>query len=347
MKRLRIPGLVLIALASSALPACNQGSNPQPAKGDGNTYGKYVLHSTKYDNVDSNKAKDNAADVLTQLQNEERVCLIGLWAYNPPAILAAVKAAHKEGKVHIVGFDEDENTLLGIKDGYIYGTVVQQPFEFGYQSVKLMTALAKDPNAPLPAAAANGIMHVPHLIIKKDNVEAFHQKLNELKKPTAVPDKEAGGATRIKVGFVTNNPAEFWNIAEAGTRKAAAEFGVEVLFRRPKSGTAADQKVIIEDLLTQGVQALAISVVDPVNQHDFLNQIADRVPLITQDNDAPKTKRKCYIGTDNTEAGKAVGKMVQEVMPEGGTIAIFVGQPDPINAQQRRQGVLDQLAGKK
>src|ERR1700737_2729510 len=71
MKRLRIPALVMIAVAVGALPACNQGSSPQPGKGECNSFGKYTLHSTKYDNVDSNKAKDNAADVLTQLQNEE------------------------------------------------------------------------------------------------------------------------------------------------------------------------------------------------------------------------------------------------------------------------------------
>ncbi|HEV3203489.1 MAG TPA: substrate-binding domain-containing protein, partial [Gemmataceae bacterium] len=174
-----------------------------------------------------------------------------------------------------------------------------------------------------------------------------HNNLNELKKPVPQAKEGAVGGARIKVGFVSNNIAEFWNIAEAGTRKAAGELGVEVLFRRPKTPTAATQKEIIEDLLTQGVQALAVSVIDPDNQRDFLDQIADRVPLITQDNDAPQSKRKCYIGTDNYEAGKAAGQMVQEVMPQGGTIGIFVGQPDPINARQRRQGVLDQLAGKK
>ena len=152
---------------------------------------------------------------------------------------------------------------------------------------------------------------------------------------------------KIKVAFVTNNPKEFWLFAEAGANKGAEEAGVEVLFRRPPNATAAEQKEIVDALLAQGVKAIAISVIDPVNQHDFLNEIADRVPLITQDNDAPKTKRKCYIGTDNYEAGRAVGKLVQEAMPDGGSIAIFVGQPDPINAQQRRQGVLDELAGKK
>jgi ribose transport system substrate-binding protein len=141
-------------------------------------YGKYTLQGTRYDDVDQAKAKANADDMLTQLQDQKDICLIGLWAYNPPAILSAVKAAKKEGTVHIVGFDEDENTLLGIKEGQIYGTVVQQPFQFGYQSVKLMTDLVKDPKTPMPP---NGIKHIPHLVIKKDNVDEFRKKLQEQK----------------------------------------------------------------------------------------------------------------------------------------------------------------------
>jgi ribose transport system substrate-binding protein len=150
-----------------------------------------------------------------------------------------------------------------------------------------------------------------------------------------------------QVAFVSNNAEDFWTIAEAGTKKASEELGIAVAFKRPQVATAAEQKKIIEDLLTQGIDAIAVSVIDPDNQIDFLNQIAERANLITQDNDAPKSKRKCYIGTDNYEAGKAVGKLVKEVMPDGGTIAIFVGQPDPLNARQRRGGVLDELAGQK
>src|SRR5262245_23007362 len=140
------------------------------------------------------------------------------------------------------------------------------------------------------------------------------------------------GPQKTRVGFVSNNMALFWTIAEAGTKKAADELNVEVLFRRPPNGTAAEQKDIIEDLLTRKVQAIAISVNDPENQRDFLNRIADRVALLTQDNDAPDSKRLCYIGTDNYEAGKEVGKLVKKAMPDGGTIAIFVGKPDPLNA---------------
>jgi ribose transport system substrate-binding protein len=153
--------------------------------------------------------------------------------------------------------------------------------------------------------------------------------------------------TRPRVGFVTNNAEEFWLIAEAGSKQASKEFDVNCLFRRPQAGTADQQKTLIDDLLTQKVKAIAISVNNPKDQHDYLNSIADKVPLITQDNDAPDTKRVCYIGTDNYAAGEAAGKLVKEVLPNGGTVAIFVGMPDALNAQERTQGVLDALAGHK
>src|SRR5207244_6526779 len=81
------------------------------------------------------KAVQNASDALIQLGNESNVCLVGLWAYNPPAILTAVKDADRLGTVKIVGFDENPVTLKGVEDGHIFATVVQDPFNFGYESV--------------------------------------------------------------------------------------------------------------------------------------------------------------------------------------------------------------------
>jgi ribose transport system substrate-binding protein len=323
-----------LAAAALALPACSGGKDNQGA-----ALGNYREHGPFYDNVDQAKAKAAASDLLSQLAGEDKICLVGLWAYNPPAILAAVESAKKLGKVHIVGFDEDEVTLQGVKDGHIHATVVQQPFEFGYQSVKLMAELARDPKMTIK----DQLQHVPHLVIKKDNVEEFHTRLKELRKPPAAGGGREG---RPRVAFVSNNEAEFWTIAEAGTRKAEKEFDVEVLFRRPKSPTAAAQKEIIQDLLSQDVKAIAISVIDPANQTEYLDQIAGKVALITVDNDAPKSKRLCYIGTDNIAAGRAVGELVKQAMPDGGHVGLFVGQPDPVNARERVQGVRDALAGK-
>jgi ribose transport system substrate-binding protein len=150
-----------------------------------------------------------------------------------------------------------------------------------------------------------------------------------------------------KVAFVSNNPESFWTIAEAGANKAAAESNVELLFRRPQQGDPSKQREVIDGVVNQGAKAVAVSVIDPKNQRDYLDKVAGKVQLLTVDNDAPDTRRICYIGTDNLEGGKAVGRLVKEALPDGGTIAIFVGDLAALNAQQRRQGVIDELAGEK
>ena len=56
--------------------------------------------------------------------------MVGLFAYNPPQCLAAIKGAGKAGKIKVVGFDEQDDTLAGIQEGSVYGTVSQQPFRY-------------------------------------------------------------------------------------------------------------------------------------------------------------------------------------------------------------------------
>jgi ribose transport system substrate-binding protein len=149
------------------------------------------------------------------------------------------------------------------------------------------------------------------------------------------------------VAFVSNNPESFWNIAEAGANKAAEEFDVKLFFEKPPRGDPAEQKEKIDQVMNQGIKAIAISVIAPDKQNNYLQSIAKKVALLTQDNDAPDSGRLCYIGTDNYEAGRAAGALVKQALPDGGTVAIFVGQLDALNAQQRQQGVVDELAGKK
>jgi len=154
-------------------------------------------------------------------------------------------------------------------------------------------------------------------------------------------------SSKPKVAFISNNPESFWTIAEAGANKAAADANVELIFRRPHQTDAALQRQEIDGALNQGAQAVAVSVIDPKSQKDYLDKIAGKVQLLTVDNDAPDTRRVCYIGTDNYEGGKAVGRLIKEALPDGGTIAIFVGDLTALNARQRRQGALDELAGEK
>jgi ribose transport system substrate-binding protein len=128
------------------------------------------------DDTDRVRAKSNVSDTLVRYP--EVVGLVGLWSYNGPAILNAVKESNKTGQVKIIAFDEEDETLAGVKQGAIFATVVQQPYEFGYQAIKLMHQYLKGDKS---AAPANKQVFVPTLIIKQDSVDAFTQKINQLR----------------------------------------------------------------------------------------------------------------------------------------------------------------------
>lgn len=154
-----------------------------------------------------------------------------------------------------------------------------------------------------------------------------------------------GGSVK-KIAFVSNNAADFWTIARKGTEKAQKEVpGIEVEFRIPSNGGADEQKRIVDDLLAKGIDGMAISPVDPANQTQLLNDAAKQTVVITQDSDAPKSDRVCYIGTDNRAAGRQAGQLIKEALPNGGKIMVFVGKIDVQNARERFDGIKDVLNG--
>lgn len=153
---------------------------------------------------------------------------------------------------------------------------------------------------------------------------------------------DAGGQPHV--AYVTNGVDPFWTIAEKGALDAGREFDARVEVRMPTAEGVPDQKRKVEELLVRGIDGIAISPIDAKNQSDFLReQVARRTLLITHDSDAPESGRLCYIGMDNYEAGRMCGQLVKEALPQGGQVMIFVGRLGQMNAQLRRQGVIDEL----
>lgn len=157
-----------------------------------------------------------------------------------------------------------------------------------------------------------------------------------------------GSGKQFRVAFVTNNASDFWTIARKGVEKADAELAnVTAEFKLPGEGTAAEQKRIIDDLVSTGIDGIAISPVDPDNQTQLINDTAKKTLVITQDSDAPNSDRAVYIGTDNVAAGRQAGELIKEALPNGGKIMVFVGKTDARNAAERYQGIKEALQGSK
>ena len=162
----------------------------------------------------------------------------------------------------------------------------------------------------------------------------------EAQKPVA-----EDAAKVVKLAFVTNNTSEFWKIAANGVHKYEAEGKVQVDIKMPPNGKTEEQNQILENLVSQGYDAIAVSVIAPKDQTPVLNRAAEKTKLITFDSDAAASKRLLYVGTINYEAGKKLGERIVELLPKGGKMAVFVGFFSADNAAQRLKGVADAVAG--
>ncbi len=112
-----------------------------------------------------------------------------------------------------------------------------------------------------------------------------------------------------------NNP--FFDVARDGCLKRAKELGnVECIYKGPIEHEPATQAQIIQDFVTQKVDGLAISVADVAAMTKSIEAAsAAGIPVVTFDADAPGSKRKAYIGTNNKDFGLALGKQLLQLRP--------------------------------
>ncbi len=139
----------------------------------------FTIRATFTDQFDRQKGKAVIEDALGRWQ--DLAGIVGLFEYEPPLVLEAVKAAKRLDRVKVFGFDENDQTLQGIVDGEVAGTLVQNPYEYGYQSVALMARLLRaegdaQRQALLPA---RGFLDIPARRIDKHNVSAFWADLRQ------------------------------------------------------------------------------------------------------------------------------------------------------------------------
>lgn len=149
------------------------------------------------------------------------------------------------------------------------------------------------------------------------------------------------------IAFVVNGPSDFWKIMEAAVARAQTELpDFDLQFKYPERADAAVQRRMMDDLVAAGIDAIAVSVVDPPTSTDAINTVAAEIPFFTFDSDATQSDRVAYIGSSNTELGKAAGALMKKAMDgKDGKCMGFVGLPGADNAKERINGYNEAVAG--
>ena len=130
------------------------------------------LVDVRGDDIDQTRARANVDDIL--VADPDVNCMVGFYSYNPPRIYEALRDAGKLGEVTVIAFDEDPITLGAVAEGSFAGTVVQQPFEWGYQGSKLIANHLAGDDSDIPE---DGIIIIPGLKVTQENVAEFQADL--------------------------------------------------------------------------------------------------------------------------------------------------------------------------
>ncbi len=166
-----------------------------------------------------------------------------------------------------------------------------------------------------------------------------------------VTPQASGKPTRVVVGVIAKsqqNPV--FQAARTGALDAAkdlsAKYGVEIVadWQTPTQEDAQRQASIIEQLVSKGVDGIAISCTDgQVVRGPIDAAVARGVVVVTFDSDSPDSKRMAYYGINDVDAGRAVMRELAKAMGTGGPVAVLSGTQTAPNLNARIRGVREEL----
>lgn len=130
----------------------------------------------------------------------------------------------------------------------------------------------------------------------------------------------------------------------AKAEEIANENSIRLLVSAPDEANLEQQIRIMESMIKQGVDGIAIAPVSAEALAPVINKaIRQGIPVICFETDSPDSKRLSYIGSDNYETGRQIGISVDRLLNGKGMILVGTGMSDMLSMQKRLEGLLNYL----
>lgn len=155
-------------------------------------------------------------------------------------------------------------------------------------------------------------------------------------------------ADKIKIGYITKFPVPYFQTMEDAAKAWAKDHpNVEIVYGQGKSATDIEGQIaLIEKMVAQGVQGIAITPVDPSVATTLDKAVANGVKVVLMDNSIPGWKNQTALATtNNLEAGKLAGGYLKTVLKDGDKLGILEGVPGVPALDDRVNGMLEGLKG--
>jgi ribose transport system substrate-binding protein len=137
---------------------------------------QYVVVDYLLDNGDDEQC---AANIRQEVgKHADLACFVGMNAHHGPVLLKVLKDLDKLGKIKLVTFDDDRETLDGLTAGYIYATIAQDPYKYGYEAVNVLASLCRGSGDQLPVVG-KGSVYVGAEPIRQATVDEFRARIKK------------------------------------------------------------------------------------------------------------------------------------------------------------------------
>lgn len=104
----------------------------------------------------------------------------------------------------------------------------------------------------------------------------------------------------------------YFNAMEKGGNEAAKDLGVEFVYTGPTTADSAAQIQIVDNLITKGINAIAVAPNDPAAIGPILKKAKDKgLKVFTSDTDAPGTVREFFV---NQALAEDIGNTTMDVL---------------------------------
>lgn len=141
-----------------------------------------------------------------------------------------------------------------------------------------------------------------------------------------------------------NSKVQYWQSAAAGLYRAAKQLDVKGETVGPDTYDPQGEVQAFRTALGKNPAGILVSAADPnLMKADIDAAIAQGVPVITIDSDTPDSKRLCFIGTNNRQAGTLGAKRLIKELNGRGNVVMYT-MPGQSNLEERLHGYRDTLA---
>lgn len=150
------------------------------------------------------------------------------------------------------------------------------------------------------------------------------------------------GGPRLTFGIIYPRVNDTYEMITENAKSSAIDHNIKLIVQAPDEANLEQQIRIMEMMIKQEVDGIAISPVDSEALIDIINKAVSKgIFVVCFESDSPLSKRSAFIGADNYKTGAMLGQTIDILLGGKGMILVQSGMPNILGLTQRLQGFQD------